>query len=379
MITPPSSLVALYVSVMIGIIPPADSLSFIPGIPNFFNNAPTPAPAPAAAMSNVATTSNKSAFRFRYTHLEGNGQLWQIDAPSDNGSPTNDEEDATAALVSVVVDPLASQLDFGIPWGYRANKNVLSEDDTIDIICRARPSHCLLTMGLDDHTHLPTLRKLMERMPDLRYVVAPSCRAKLTEGLGIGIDRITVLDHGQSCDTSDDDGGGGGGCGAMVTATRGALVGPPWQKRENGYLLEFPRPGVGTGGRGRGSLSVYYEPHGDVILDDIKAVRADVVVSPVTKQSLPAQVPPGGQFTLVYGGERTLQVAEALGARVIVPLGNGALDIEGPLAGLVCASGNVDDFEELVARRNDAGGVRATDDCMIVERSTPGVPLTILI
>jgi hypothetical protein len=99
----------------------------------------------------------------------------------------------------------------------------------------------------------------------------------------------------------------------------------------------------------------------------------------VTKQSLPAQVPPRGQFTLVYGGERTLQIAEALGARVIVPLGNGALDIEGPLAGLVCASGNVDDFEELVARRNDAGGVRATDDCMIVERSTPGVPLTILI
>jgi hypothetical protein len=123
---------------------------------------------------------------------------------------------------------------------------------------------------------------------------------------------------------------------------------------------------------------VYYEPHGDVILDDIKAVRADVVVSPVTKQSLPAQVPPRGQFTLVYGGERTLQIAEALGARVIVPLGNGALDIEGPLAGLVSASGNVGDFEELVERRNDAGG-GATDDCMIVERATPGVPLTILI
>ena len=351
MVTPPSSLVALSFSVIVGSIPPTDSLSFIPRIPNFFDNSPTP--------------TSKSAFRFRYTHLEGNGQLWQIDSLPANGSP-NDDEDAT--VVSVVVDPLASQLDFGIPWGYRANKKALSEDDTIDLICRARPSHCLLTMGLDDHTHLPTLRRLMERMPDLRYVAAPSCQGKLMEGLGIGRDRITVLDHGQSCDASE-----GGGGSAIVTATRGALVGPPWQKRENGYLLEFSRA-CGTGGRG--SLSVYYEPHGDVVLDDIKAIRADVVVSPVTKQSLPAQAPPRGQFTLVYGGERTLQIAEALGAGVIVPLGNGALDIEGPLAGLVSASGNVDDFEELVKRKNADG---ATDDCMKVKRATPGVPLTILI
>ncbi len=345
---------------MIGSILPADSLSFIPLIPKFFNEAPTQ---PAA--SKVAATS-ESAFRFRYTHLEGNGQLWQIDAPPANGNP-NDREDAR--VVSVVVDPLASQLDFGIPWGYRANKKALSEDDTIDLICRARPSHCLLTMGLDDHTHLPTLRKLMERMPDLRYVAAPSCLGKLIEGLGIGRDRITVLDHGQSCNASDDGGGS-----VMVTATRGALVGPPWQERENGYLLEF-FGNSGTGG-GRRSLSVYYEPHGDVVLDDIKAMRADVVVSPVTEQSLPAQAPPRGRFTLVYGGERTLQIAEAMGAGVIVPLGNGALDIEGPLAGLVLASGDVDDFEELVKRRN-AG--RTTGFCMKVKRATPGVPLTILL
>ncbi len=41
--------------------------------------------------------------KFCYTHLEGNGQLWE----ATNGN----------THVSVVIDPIASQLDFGIPWG----------------------------------------------------------------------------------------------------------------------------------------------------------------------------------------------------------------------------------------------------------------------
>ena len=35
-----------------------------------------------------------------YTHLEGNGQIWQVSSPSNQ-------------KVSIVIDPLASQLDFG--------------------------------------------------------------------------------------------------------------------------------------------------------------------------------------------------------------------------------------------------------------------------
>ena len=35
-----------------------------------------------------------------YTHLEGNGQIWQVSSPSNE-------------KVSLVIDPLASQLDFG--------------------------------------------------------------------------------------------------------------------------------------------------------------------------------------------------------------------------------------------------------------------------
>ncbi|KAL9182686.1 hypothetical protein ACHAXT_013338 [Thalassiosira profunda] len=296
--------------------------------------------APQLQLPDIFNAASKSTFG--YTHLEGNGQLWQ----AANGN----------TKVSVVIDPLASQLDFGIPWGYRANKKSLSERQTIDMICDANPSHCLLTMGLDDHTHLPTLEKVRERLPGLNYVVAPTCEKKLLE-FGLSADRITVLDHGETCQLTE---------GATVTATQGALVGPPWQKRENGYLLDL------NGGKNEDGLSIYYEPHGDVVLDNIQKLRANIMVSPVTKQSLPAQVPAEGQYTLVYGGERTLEIAESLGAEVIVPLGNGALDIEGPLAGLVSAEGDVSDFERLVEQRNVG-----RDDAMRVAKATPGATLKV--
>lgn len=359
----------------------ADSLSSfsLPRIPN-----------PFAAMPSVTNMSRESAFGLRYTHLEGNGQIWQV--LTDGAS----QSAASAVLASFVVDPLASQLDFGIPWGYRANKKVMSEIDTINAICDARPSHCLLTMGLDDHTHLPTLRKLMDRMPEIRFVVAPSCREKLIGGLGIDPDRITVLDHGGSCDVVS--GSGGSASDVTITATRGALVGPPWQERENGYLMEVLPSRIGAkdddvndrgsakdweeGGDGprarRRRLGVYYEPHGDVVLGDIESMTADVVISPVIEQSLPAQVPPPGRFTLVYGGERTLEIAETLRATVILPLGNGELDIDGPLSGLVAASGNVEEFEMLVDRRNQ-GCASIEDRRMEVARAMPGVPITVMI
>jgi len=294
---------------------------------------------------NALTTKTKNTFS--YTHLEGNGQIWQASSAN--------------TRASVVIDPVASQLDFGIPWGYRANKLSLSEDATIDLICNARPSHCLLTMGLDDHTHLPTLEKLRERMPELKYVVAPSCEKKLLD-FGLMSEHITVLDHGESCELLD---------GVVVTATEGALVGPPWQKRENGFVLQLNNEYDEEQEEVKG-LSIYYEPHADVVLKNIKNIQADIMVSPVTQQSLPAQVPKEGQYTLVYGGERTLEIAESLGVQTIIPLGNAALDIEGPLAGLVSAVGDVSDFEKLVDERNIG-----RNDGIIVSKSSAGVPLAI--
>ncbi|KAL3827480.1 hypothetical protein ACHAXA_003749 [Cyclostephanos tholiformis] len=387
----------------------------------FFNVAPpnptsTTTITTTSPMSSSRSSSRSSDFDFVYTHLEGNGQIWQIThrpsdvrrrrrrrPPVDYDDEDEDDDDdggggrggmgggTAASSLSIVVDPLAYQLDFGVPWGYRANKRVVSERDTLDAICDARPSHCLLTMGLDDHAHARTLSELCRRLPGLKFVVAPSCVDKLSTitndddggGGGGGLprddvdpDRVTVLEHDRTHDISSDDGDGDVDVVATITATRGALVGPPWQRRENGYLMELSsRDDDDDDGR---RLGIYYEPHGDAVLDDVRMLRANIVISPVIEQSLPAQLPPWARYTLVHGGERTLRIAEALRADVILPLGNGELDIEGPLSGLVASSGSVDEFEMLVKRRNME---RASFDDRRIEvmRTMPGVPLTVMI
>jgi hypothetical protein len=57
-------------------------------------------------------------------------------------------------------------------------------------------------------------------------------------------------------------------------ATSGALVGPPWSQRENGFILR-------EGGGGGGGVSVYYEPHCSF---DARALQqeppVDIVISP---------------------------------------------------------------------------------------------------
>ena len=305
---------------------------------------------PSSLFAKQTTTDSTKAARsltrllsFEYTHLEINGMLWKI----------------PEANVSLVVDPIASELNFGIPALYRANKKVIDQKQTLDLIVEAKPTHCLLSMGLDDHTHLETLEKLCKLLPDLQFIVAPSARDKLASIFGdeeAGA-KISVLPPGKSMKISDD---------TVLTATEGALVGPPWQARENGWLLSV----------NQGDLSVYMEPHGDVTdqtLDGINK-KVDIVISPISKQALPAQVPEPAQFTLVYGGSRTLEIADALQASVVIPLRNGDLDMEGPLTKLVRATGDMDDFERLVAERNAR---RKGGTVLRVEQSTPGVPLTV--
>ena len=56
-------------------------------------------------------------------------------------------------------------------------------------------------MGLDDHTHLPTLKKLREIIPTLQYIVAPSCEQKLLD-FGLSSDQVQVLNHDDSIELS---------------------------------------------------------------------------------------------------------------------------------------------------------------------------------
>mmetsp|Transcript_33021 Transcript_33021/g.104493 ORF Transcript_33021/g.104493 Transcript_33021/m.104493 type:complete len:311 (-) Transcript_33021:1013-1945(-) len=266
---------------------------------------------------------------FGFTHLEVNAMIWKT-----NG-------------LSVLVDPIAGQLDFGIPLVYKANQVVLDEDACMAMIQESKPDVVLLTQGLDDHTHLPTMEKVLKLFPEVKVIAAPSAAGKVSS-LGLAPGQLTVLSPGEDTEFV------GGSCSKLrVRATEGALVGPPWQARENGYLVETEQ-----------GPSVYYEPHADVEPAELKAagLKADVVISPTTAQKLPG-------FTLVYGGDRTLDIAEALGAQVVVPLRNGELKAEGPLAGLIEAEGA--DAEAFAAQAKARG--------VTVAPTVPGKKVDILV
>ena len=56
----------------------------------------------------------------------------------------------------------------------------------------------------------------------------------------------------------------------------GALVGPPWSKRENGFILSEPN-----------GIRLYYEPHCDYDEDAIAKIgKVDAVVTPANSQVL---------------------------------------------------------------------------------------------
>ena len=112
----------------------------------------------------------------------------------------------------------------------------------------------LLTQGLADHAHPPTLKRLSKSLP----VVGSPSAGKVAKQLGFKT--IDELKPGQTIQINE----------LTIEATAGA----PVPNIENGYVLTHPR----------GSL--YLEPHG--FLDEsIKPRHLDAVISPVVNVSLP--------------------------------------------------------------------------------------------
>ena len=112
----------------------------------------------------------------------------------------------------------------------------------------------LLTQGLADHCHQPSLKLLPRDLP----VVGSTAAAKVVKRLGF--EQIETLKPGESCTVK----------GISIQATAGAAV----PNVENGYLLDW------AGG------SLYLEPHG--VLDPTLASRpVDTVITPVIDLGLP--------------------------------------------------------------------------------------------
>jgi hypothetical protein len=76
---------------------------------------------------------------------------------------------------------------------------------------------------VDDHTHIPTLERLPKHIP----IIAQSEAADRIRPLGFK--SLTTISHGQTMQLCNGK--------LQLTATAGALVGPPWSMRQNGYVL----------------------------------------------------------------------------------------------------------------------------------------------
>lgn len=259
---------------------------------------------------------------FRLTYLEANSWLWEVSG------------------VKFLVDPiLVGNLDFGIPLLFDGAKKFLKNfklDDLPEIDC------LLITQSLDDHCHLKTLKPLSQRLPSLRVIATPNAKPLLDPLFS----NITYLEPGESTEIEVENKSL-----VNVRATAGPVLGPPWQRPENGYLVTSAQ----------GQLTLYYEPHCVYNKSFLENKRADIVITPVVKQLLP-------NFTLVSGQEDAAQLAKLLNARFIVPMRNGDLDSKGLLASILRSEGTTESFKDILAKE--------LPDAKVLE-PTPGVPLDI--
>ncbi|XP_075524157.1 uncharacterized protein LOC142556578 [Primulina tabacum] len=278
----------------------------------------------AAAVSEEkeVETSNSGTDVFKLTYLEGNSWLWEVGG------------------VKILVDPvLVGNLDFGIPWLYDAAKKFLKNltlDDLPGIYC------LLITQSLDDHCHLKTLKPLSQKSPNLGVIATPNAKALLDTIFT----NVTYLEPGQASEIQVNN-----GFSVKIRATAGPVLGPPWQRPENGYLVTSPE----------GELTLYYEPHCVFNEDFVRKECADILITPVIKQLLP-------NFTLVSGQEDAVRLAKLLHAQFIIPMKNGDLDSKGLRASLVKTEGTIESFKEISSKE--------PPDAKVLQ-PTPGKPVKI--
>lgn len=278
--------------------------------------------APAAA----AAASGKS---LEYTGHEGNSFFLRFGKSGKN----------------VLVDPwLVGNLVFAdADWLYKGVKRDFTPGPDTAAAIAQETDLILLTMSLPDHCHKPTLEALPKTIP---VVASPSAAAVARE---LGFQHVTMLDHGRSTNACDGK--------LRVTATAGALVGPPWSKRENGFVLREAC---------EGGLSLYYEPHCDYLEESVASVGpVDVVVSPPTSQVL------AGVYPLVKGSTDNVRLLQLLTPSVMVALFNAEFDASGPLDAIIVEQGGM---EELQAQTTSQGL-----STRIVRPAKAGQPLAVTI
>ena len=181
----------------------------------------------------------------------------------------------------ILLDPwLVDSLVFAnLPWLFEGKRpQSLDVPESIDLI--------LLSQGLEDHAHPPTLKKLDRNIP----VVASPNAAKVVQELGYT--QITTLGHTQSFTLADE---------VEIQAVPGSPIGPTL--KENGYILKDLTT----------KQSLYYEPHGNHDPEIKNLAPVEVVITPLVSLALPLV------GLIIKGQESALQVSKWLQPRFILP------------------------------------------------------------
>lgn len=215
----------------------------------------------------------------------------------------------------ILIDPwLVGSLIFAnLDWffkGSRPQERPIPEN--IDLI--------VLSQGLEDHAHPPTLKQLDRNIP----VVASPNAAKVVRQLNYT--QVTALAHGE---TFTLDGS------LTITATPGSQIGPTLV--ENGYILKDLEKG----------FSIYYEPHGYHAPSLKEAAPIDVVITPQFDFGLPLLGP------IVRGRKYALEVAQWLQPQVMIhTAAGGDVVFEGLLNSLIQTTGSIQEFRALLEKNH---------------------------
>jgi L-ascorbate metabolism protein UlaG (beta-lactamase superfamily) len=212
---------------------------------------------------------------------------------------------------NILLDPwLVGDLIFGnLPWLFQGTKTVdRSLRDRIDLI--------LISQGLPDHAHPPTLEILDRSIP----VVCSPNAAELVQNLGY--EKVTSLAHGESYRFADID----------IKAVPGSIVGPT--TIENGYIL-------------RGESSLYYEPHGTHSPVLATEAAIDVIITPLIDLKLPLV------GAVIKGRGTALALCELLKPQFIFPTAAGGdVKFEGLLMSILQTEGTVAEFQTALAGKS---------------------------
>jgi L-ascorbate metabolism protein UlaG (beta-lactamase superfamily) len=267
--------------------------------------------------------------------------------------------------VTVLIDPiLEGALDFGVPQLFKGEKRVLPSSGLTEQLPLESIDCLLLSQGLEDHAHVQSLTKWRQvceqKHKQLPIVAPPSAKGALQESGWYGSSsNIRILDHGETTQVTSKSDEMTAWNPLTIQATTGALVGPPWQKRENGYILSSK-----SMSDDRHSFKLYIEPHVEFDKRELtKFAAVDVVITPTTGQTLPA-------FELVHGPKSSLQLMEILQPRYIIPMPNADIDTSGMAAPFVNEVGKKTDFAQGLVNLQASGKLKHLPE--IVSGAEPG-------